>query len=691
MISRNGLAILLPLLLSLISRVEVCRAAKASNNLIEREFEARASEHPTTTQSLRLKDGPNWLHPDTPQVLYRLLVADPSSGATQALTSLDPRQTVTSEWENPIGQERLTLRFVRENPKLEVVLVFECYPGHPFVRRWGAARNLGDSEVVIQKAWIEELRLAPGATNSMAYHGLERIRAEAQPRWFALHETDLSAKSQLRFETGRYRSATWLTLQRKQTPEGMVLGWETYAPTECVLDASGTLSVVLRAHLSLAPGENFEIPKSFVGLYRGDLDEGCYLTQRFAEERIAWPIPDDRFPYLMFNSWGYGTQINEALAREGIERCAELGVEVFVVDFGWEGPDWEPLPDKFPNGLAPLADLCHAKGMKFGVHLSFANISAHSKLYREHPEWTHGQGCWGYGHDHFPVYALSLGLPEARRWAVDTVLQVIDRDKVDWFLTDTHLYGFIDPAKHEVRGDQEYLAREGFAATLAEIHRLRPNVLIEHCDGGLSFPSYKMMEQHVTSITSDNDNALETRMAVYDLSHFLSPRFLDKYQQEWGSHHANRSCLFGGPWILMFPIHELRPGSREWNELLEDIALYKQTRKRIREGKALHLLPPSDPKDPSWDGWDAIGSYHPGEDSAVAFAYRTGGPHKTRTIPMKGLIPEHRYRVRLLDGGETREATGREILERGIRLSLEEYRRGETSRSSEVILIEPVR
>jgi alpha-galactosidase len=391
----------------------------------------------------------------------------------------------------------------------------------------------------------------------------------------------------------------------------------------------------------------------------------------------------------MFNSWGYERAIDEPTMRQALGLCARLGLEAFVTDFGWEGPDWLPRPETFPRGLAPLSDLCRSRGMKFGMHFSFANVAESSRLYKEHPDWTYGEGCWAYGQSKHPVYALSLGLPEARKWAVDKVAEVLDREKADWLITDSQLWGTIDPAKHVINADQDYLAATGFEQTMAAIHARRPKVLIEHCDGGLSLLNYKMMAQHATSVTCDNAQAIDTRLSVWDLSRILPPRYLDKYQQEWRSHYANRSCMLGGPWILMMPIHTLAPGSRDWNELAEDIALYKHYRARIRDGKVLHLLAPSVPADKAWDGWDAIGSYNPLEDAAIVFAFRTRGGPQSRAIPMKSLKPGQTYRVTLCDARQSYRASGRAIMKDGIALTLDAYASDPHAHCSEIILIEP--
>ena len=427
-----------------------------------------------------------------------------------------------------------------------------------------------------------------------------------------------------------------------------------------------------------------------MGLYEGDVDDGCFATHRFVEEWLARPIPDDRFPYLMFNSWGYERAIDDSLAREAIGVSTKLGIELFVVDFGWEDADWFPLESTFPYGLAPLAELCHANDMKFGLHLSFANVSEKSLMYKEHPDWVYGDGCWAYGQGKYPVYALSIGVPEAREWIANKVVEVIDREKVDWFLTDTVLYGEVNPDKHDVVAEQQYLAAAGFEKVLDKIYMQRPDVLIEHCDNGLTMPNYKMIAQHITSITCDNANAIDTRISVYNLSYFMPPRYLDKYQQEWRSHYANRSCMFGGPWILMMPIHTLEPDSQDWKELVDDIAIYKQYRSRIRDGKVLHLVAPGDPSDTTWDGWDAIGSYNPTEDAAIVFVFRTRGEKEERVIPMKSLLPDHRYRVSFVDNGKSYEEIGSNIMREGIHLALDAYQDNPRSNCSEIILIEPV-
>lgn len=95
-------------------------------------------------------------------------------------------------------------------------------------------------------------------------------------------------------------------------------------------------------------------------------------------------------PILGWNSYdSYGIRINEEQAVANIEamekRLAPSGYEYFCIDSGWfadydennnlccihinEFGNYIPSPKLFPRGLRYLSDLCHSKGLKFGIHL----------------------------------------------------------------------------------------------------------------------------------------------------------------------------------------------------------------------------------------------------------------------------------------------------------------------------------
>ena len=80
-----------------------------------------------------------------------------------------------------------------------------------------------------------------------------------------------------------------------------------------------------------------------------------------------------------------------------VDQAASLGIERFVLDDGWflgrtddrrALGDWVVDPKKFPNGLTPIIEACHEKGMEFGLWIEPEMVSQKSKLFETHPDWV---------------------------------------------------------------------------------------------------------------------------------------------------------------------------------------------------------------------------------------------------------------------------------------------------------------
>ncbi len=91
-------------------------------------------------------------------------------------------------------------------------------------------------------------------------------------------------------------------------------------------------------------------------------------------------------PPMGWNSWNmFGWKINEAAVRETADAIVALGFkdcgyEYVVIDDCWSqknGRDANgnliPDPEKFPNGIKPLADYVHGLGLKIGIYSDAAD------------------------------------------------------------------------------------------------------------------------------------------------------------------------------------------------------------------------------------------------------------------------------------------------------------------------------
>lgn len=129
---------------------------------------------------------------------------------------------------------------------------------------------------------------------------------------------------------------------------------------------------------------------------------GTQVESKNKKKQAVNKVLSAQTPPLGYNSFdSYGINIYEEVAMKEIdafiEKFAKFGYEYFVIDNGWfaypeskkvDGllvpvkdktiPDDvscdeygipKPVKEYFPNGLKPMIDKLHAKGLKFGVHL----------------------------------------------------------------------------------------------------------------------------------------------------------------------------------------------------------------------------------------------------------------------------------------------------------------------------------
>lgn len=118
-----------------------------------------------------------------------------------------------------------------------------------------------------------------------------------------------------------------------------------------------------------------------------------YLTNRICEH------PASRRPEFYYNTWGMQRaqpreQLRASLTYERIfaeiRRAADLGVEVFVLDDGWEQAQgvWTAHAERLPDGLEPIRQELDRHNMKLGVWFSPLGIDPSADRYRDHPEWV---------------------------------------------------------------------------------------------------------------------------------------------------------------------------------------------------------------------------------------------------------------------------------------------------------------
>ena len=91
-----------------------------------------------------------------------------------------------------------------------------------------------------------------------------------------------------------------------------------------------------------------------------------------------------------YTSWyNYYQFINEEIILRDLE-ALDNRFNVFQIDDGYETfvGDWLDVDEKkFPNGLEPIIEKIHNKGLKAGIWFAPFAAETNSKLFKEHPDW----------------------------------------------------------------------------------------------------------------------------------------------------------------------------------------------------------------------------------------------------------------------------------------------------------------
>lgn len=362
-----------------------------------------------------------------------------------------------------------------------------------------------------------------------------------------------------------------------------------------------------------------------------------------------------------------------------LERCAELGIEVAVLDLGWARTigDWRPNPVKFPRGLRPIAERAHELGMKFGVHVAIAQMAPDAPAAIEHPDWL----AFG-GNDYYGAGAICLGHRPCQEWLIESLVRLVSEEQLDYIIQDGE-----DVVKRCLRtdhthapGDSNYAnSTMGLDQVIQAVRQAHPHLVWENCEDGGCMLTYRMARLYHTSITVDNIATYATRQGIYGASFPFSPRYSVRYFEDEPTPYTLRSAIFGGPLILMQRIGDYN--AQQMADAKAAIAQYKHLRTIIRGGKVIHLLPPRHNVEHHGRGWDAIQAVTPDQTRSVVMVYRALGGPDERTIRPRGLRPDAAYTVRYADAGVTVVRSAEDIQTHGVRVALGEL-------GSEVIELE---
>ena len=455
----------------------------------------------------------------------------------------------------------------------------------------------------------------------------------------------------------------------------------------------------------LKPGETFETPQVFLGATRGGPDATANVVRHWVREALtdqhAWKDP--RYPMMVINSWGGGLNVNEEIAQRMIRDSAQLGLEMFHVDAGWfRGVgDWHPDPKKFPRGLQPIADEAHARGLKFGLWVDWAQAALEREtgaLNVRDPEvrgWLTADLPASWKPEEFKGQTIDIGVPEAKAWAMRETDRIVTDYRLDMLEHDGYLvaqgctssdhpHAAPDPlnqctyrdagfvfVRSSNSTDVSYHAVRAYYDIQANLRRRHPDLLLEICnDGGRMVDFGSAAHGDYFSIT-DTYDPLSNRRAFYDTSFVLPTAMLEAYVERWPT-----------PRIENF-LYMLRSGMMGWISIMfdtttwsapqhvaakEEFALYKsQLRPLIRDANVYHIS-----ERPDGVHWDGMEYFDPQVRRGVVYVFHGSTESESEhRFFLRGLQTTSRYKLGFHDhSSDDQVMEGTDLMKTGLLVRL---------------------
>lgn len=623
------------------------------------------------------------------------------------------------------GTRLLELVYVSDAPRLRLVWQWRARSGHGPLEHTIRIQNLGDEPVwlplvpsfrfnwqvddqmKLQRFWVEKGADIPSSEGTHAD---------------ALHDGDSwegTSSSYARPRAGQSREMIPYLLVHEADADqrGWYLGIEFSGRTHITLQRLGN-SLVGEAGLNPTPGpyrtrllpqQAFVTPTIFLGASRGGPDGTGNVLRRWVRAVLSNPrtLRNPAYPLLVNNSWGRGMAVDESLARRMIAESRDLGLEMFHLDAGWfRGVgDWQADPEKFPHGMAAVADYAHRSHLKFGLWVDWAQAGVATQagaLNVNDPvtrEWLVADPPQAWRHSEpFKGITIDLGVPAARQWAAREIERLVRENHLDMLEHDGYLVAQgsshddhpaapPEPSTLRVYEDSGYLWADGsnetdvsYYATRAyytiyeELRRRHPTLLLELCnDGGRMVDFGSAAHGDYFSIT-DTYDPLSNRRAFYDASYVLPPAMLESYVDAWPTprienlRYLLRSGMLG--WFSLM-LDSSRWTLEQRAVARAEFALYKSAlRPLIRAADLYHVA--ERPDGVHWDGMEYFSTVR---QRGVLYAFRGAAPDApSHRFRLQGLDARQQYRLRFQDRGAAAELfmSGQALMQEGVEVRLPE-------------------
>ncbi|MGH2550491.1 MAG: alpha-galactosidase [Thermomicrobiales bacterium] len=589
----------------------------------------------------------------------------------------------------------------RSENHLSVTLNLQCWSGLPIVEQWleiealesGLLRDVFPSWIAVNSPQPLTMQTISGVQRQGGYSP-----DPGDFRSFRREEQLLDgAVTLLSDERSTWSEMPWVAVSDGQG-HGLFTGLRYSAQWR--IEANGdraakTSTLGVRPdflEVALKAGDRWISPRTFTGVFDGDLDSAGRVMHDYQREILSPKLPAD-FPWVQYNTWfSYLTEYTAEILEREVDIAAELGMDIFYVDAGWwvgniindwhfsSGlGNWTENREKFPQGIADFAAYVRNKGLRFGIWVEPERVDLRTVTTGTWNEEWLVRHDGNYSGPDWPQDTetawLCFGHPDVQEWAIDWVGRLVEELDVSWLKWDSNWWQVCNATDHgHGPSDGEMVQVAGVHRVMDALRARFPDLIIENCAGGGTRMDFEMAaHSHVTWVSDASEPAARVRFQGEGASYLFVPATLNSWVTESRRENLNRRDL---PESALTAIVRSRMLGAlgfscrmvEWGEPTKEIiaaciAEYKSFRHLLRDGYVGHLLPQQvldSPKFPSPFTWGATLFYAKDRSEGIVLAFRNRSPESTIALSITQLDANATYRISG-DGIESKDCSGTDL------------------------------
>ncbi len=415
------------------------------------------------------------------------------------------------------------------------VTLYERYSGFAFIST--SYRN-GSDEAISLSRWVNGAHRLMPLAGEPAFWSYSGASHEDRRDWVQPAAIGFSQRNFMGMNASDYGGGTPIVdVWRRDV--GLAVGHVESRPRLLALPlevtaAGAGIAVDCDAAVTLAHGETFATPQTFVAIHRGDYFATLAAYREvMADAGLRAPKPCEGCYEPVWGAWGYERDFNVDQVVATLPKARELGLVWAGIDDGWQTAegDWTLDPKKFPRGDADMIALVQEikkAGLKPKLWIAPLAVDPGTDLLHDAPDLLllNEDGSvrdvtWWNSFYLCPAYQPTLERSQA----------LVRKILGDWGfmglkIDGQHLNGAApcyNPAHKHARPEESFEKLQDFWKAIYETAiAINPDAVVEICPCGTSYAFHNMPAMNQT-VASDPESSWQVRLKGKTIKALMGP------------------------------------------------------------------------------------------------------------------------------------------------------------------------